>query len=440
MSKKIFKILLVIGIVFFSGVGIHAQEGADLTYSPYSVFGVGDLLNQGTAVNQSMGGVGIATRNRRHLNYLNPASVTARDSLFVMVDVGLNSDNKLFRQGNLRSAHNSFNLSNLAFSVPIYRKSAFVLGITPYSNVAYDFSSNVKDPGMIAQTGKINTAARGNGGLYSIFGGPAVTLWNRFSLGAQFIYYFGNIDKESATTFHQNSYRNFSNGYILELNAFTGKFGMQYEQPLGNNMSMVIGATYKPKARLKGYVTDYKYVTMASKVDTLHHRVDTLSKNPSAPKLASEMGFGISLRGGEKWSVELNYLRSDWTQSSFDDVVGFSNKSKPAFSPSVSNSFRVGFEFVPNRNDIRYYLKKCTYRGGFYFNNDYYKIGGRTVNNYGVTLGVTLPVFKLHDAVSLGVDFGRRGCIKDQMTRETYVKFNIGFNISDRWFIKQTYQ
>ncbi len=440
MSKKIFKILLVIGIALFSGVAIHAQDGADLTYSPYSVFGVGDLLNQGTVVSRSMGGVGVATRNRRHLNYLNPASVTARDSLFVMVDVGLNSNNKIFRQGDIRSAHNSFNLTNLAFSVPIYKKSAFVAGITPYSNVAYDFSSNVKDSEMIAQTGKINTAARGNGGLYSIFAGPAVTLWNRLSFGVQAIYYFGNIDKESATTFHQSSYRNFSSGYIFELNAFTGKFGVQYEQPFGNNLSMVVGATYKPKARLHGYVTDYKYVTLGSKVDTSYYKVDTLSKNSSVPKLASEIGFGVSLRGGERWSVEFNYLRSDWTKSSFDKVVGFSNKSNPAFSPAVSNSFRLGFEFVPNRNDIRYYLKKCTYRGGIYYDNEYYKIGGRNVSNYGITFGMTLPIFKLHDAITLGLDIGKRGSIREQMTRETYFQFNIGFNISDRWFIKQTYQ
>ena len=439
MSRKIFRILLVINLVCLSGLGLHAQDGADITYSPYSVFGVGDIIKQGSAANMSMGGVGVATRNRRLINYLNPASITARDSLAFMMDIGLSSENKLFKQGNLKSASNSFNLSNLAFTVPIYKKSAFILGITPYSNVSYRFSSNINDPGIIAHTGKIKSAARGNGGLYSIFGGPAVTLWNRLSLGVQGIYYFGNIDKESAMTFQQSSYRNFSSGYILELNAFTGKFGIQYEQPLPDNMSMVIGATYKPKSKLRGYVTDYKYSTMGERVDTLVHNVDTLSKNSSAPVLASEIGVGISLRGGEKWNVELNYLRSDWSNSEFGNTVGFANRSNPAFSPTVAQSFRLGFEIVPNRNDIRYYLKKCTYRGGLYFDNEYYKIAGHSINAYGLTFGVTFPVFRYHNGISIGVDLGRRGSTRDRMTRENYAKFVIGFNISDIWFVKPTY-
>ena len=57
----------------------------------------------------------------------------------------------------------------------------------------------------------------------------------------------------------------------------------------------------------------------------------------------------------------------------------------------------------------------------------------------GITLGMTLPVFKGHNGISIGVDMGQRGSLKDKMIRERYATFVIGFNIHDIWFRKVQY-
>ena len=88
MIRKIEKILLL-SVFLIIGVSVSAQEGTYGAYSPYSIFGIGDISKEGTAFNKSMGGTGIATRNKRYINYLNPAAVTARDSLSFMADFGL---------------------------------------------------------------------------------------------------------------------------------------------------------------------------------------------------------------------------------------------------------------------------------------------------------------------------------------------------------------
>ena len=108
MIRKIEKILLLV-IFFVVGVCAWAQDGTYGAYSPYSIFGVGDLSKQGTAFNKSMGNVGIATRNKRFVNIVNPAAVTARDSLSFMADFGLVQKNTLYAQGDIRSANNTFN-------------------------------------------------------------------------------------------------------------------------------------------------------------------------------------------------------------------------------------------------------------------------------------------------------------------------------------------
>lgn len=436
--KLIRKILFGAALVLSCNV-VKAQEGAYSSYSPYSIFGVGDLTRQGTAYSRSMGGIGIATRNNRHINILNPAAVAARDTLSFMLDFGVTADGRLYSQGDVKSAKNLFNISDFVFTVPIYRKSAFMAGITPFSSVGYDFSHDITDPKVLATTGNMNYRFYGEGDIYQVFAGAGATFWNRLSVGAQMIYYFGNIDKATTMDFASSSYRDIYSGYILNLNAFGGKFGVQYDQALAPGLFLTVGATYRTSARLKGYVTDYKYATISSKSDTLKYNTDTLSRG-RASKIASEYGIGVALRRGDKWRLEFDYTRSDWSKSNLDNAVGFANKGESTFSTTFSQSFKAGFEIVPNRNDIRYYMRRCSYRVGAYYDRDYYKLNGHTVNSYGLTFGMTLPVFRWYNGISIGVDLGQRGTKDNNMIRERYAMLVVGFNIHDIWFQKPKYE
>ena len=438
MIRTIERIFLL-SVFLIIGVCVSAQDGTYGAYSPYSIYGIGDLSQEGSAFNKSMGGVGLATRNRRFINYMNPAAVTARDSLSFMADFGLEQNNKIYRQGDLRSAHNTFNIHNFVMTFPIYRSSAFMVGITPFSDVGYDFSSIETDPNIIAQTGNISYDSYGTGSVYQVFAGAGVTFWKRLSLGAEAIYYFGNIDKVTNMDYSNSSYRSLNSGSDLMIRGTTGKFGLQYEQKLGGDVSMIIGATYRLSTSLKGTALNYRYANQDSVTDTL--RNDVVDFGKAGLKFADELGVGISLKGGEKWTAEFNYLRSDWRNSGFDSASGFSVKSdNETFSSTVSQSFRAGFEIVPNRNDIRYYLRKCAYRAGVYYDQSYYKLNGNSVNSMGVTLGVTLPVFRLYNGLTLGVDLGQRASTRNNMIRERYAKFVVGFNIHDIWFQKVQYK
>ena len=438
MIRKIEKILLL-SVFLIISVCVSAQDGTYGAYSPYSIYGIGDISKEGTAFNKSMGGVGVATRNRRFINYMNPAAVTARDSLAFMADFGLAQSNTVFKQGNVKSAHNTFNIYNFVMSFPIYRSSAFMVGITPFSDVGYDFSSVETDQDIIGNTGNISYDSFGTGSVYQVFAGAGVTLWKRLSLGAEAIYYFGNIDKVTNMDYSNSSYRSLNSGHDLMINGVTGKFGIQYEQKLGGDVSVIVGATYRMGTNMKGYSTNYRYANQSSVTDTLKFSVDTLAK--SGLKFGDELGVGIAVKGGEKWMAEFNYVRSDWSASGFDSASGFAVSGGSVFSSTVSQSFRAGFEIVPNRNDIRYYLKRCSYRAGVYYDQAYYKLDGNNVNSIGLTLGVTLPVFRWYNGLTLGVDLGQKSSSRvPGMIRERYAKFVIGFNIHDIWFRKVQYQ
>ena len=442
MSGKNVRILLLLICLSFGAAAYGQDNGAYGSFSPYSIYGIGNMSKEGTAYNRSMGGVGIANRSKRFINIMNPASLTARDSLSFMADFGLSESNTIYRQNldgaKLRSGNNTFNIHDFVISFPIYRSSAFMVGITPFSDVGYGFSSVVTDQDIIGETGNITYTNSGEGSVYQVFAGGAVTFWRRLSIGAEAIYYFGSLDKTYRMIYSDDSYRSVNNGYNLLLHGVTGKFGVQYEQPLGNGYSLTLGATYRLRTNVKGYVTDYSYAITTETTDTLRNSVDTLGRS-SGIRFGDELGVGVSIRSGDKWSLEVNYLMSDWRGSGMSDRRGFAAAGRSVFTSTVSHSLRAGFEIVPNRNDIRYYLKRCAYRAGLYYDTSYYLLDGNKVNSFGLTLGATLPVFRWYNGITVGVDIGQRGSLRGNMVRENYVNFSVGFNIHDLWFQKPRY-
>jgi hypothetical protein len=165
--------------------------------------------------------------------------------------------------------------------------------------------------------------------------------------------------------------------------------------------------------------------------------VDQFGKD-SKVQLAGEIGVGLSLKDNGRWMAAVDYTRSDWTGCGLDGTRGFTASSN--FSSTVAEAWRVGFELIPNRNDIRYYFNHVAYRLGAYHKKEYYLLDGNRVTSTGITLGVTLPIVNNYNGLTLGVDFGQRGAVSDKMVRERYINFSIGFNLFDIWFRKVQYQ
>ena len=94
-------------LLFLSNtLNINAQETDALgTYTPYSLYGIGEISKQGTAMNRAMGGIGTGLRDNRFINYMNPASITERDTLSFMLDFGVDMKNFYNSDGKSSSAY-----------------------------------------------------------------------------------------------------------------------------------------------------------------------------------------------------------------------------------------------------------------------------------------------------------------------------------------------
>ena len=135
-----------------------------------------------------MGGIGIGVRDNRHINYLNPASITERDTLSFMLDFGINQKNFYNTDGNVESGYNTANMQDLIFTVPIYRKSAFIVGVTPCSNIGYKFRESETRTDIISKYGNISYEKYGTGSISQLFLGAAMNVTPNLAVGAQMIY------------------------------------------------------------------------------------------------------------------------------------------------------------------------------------------------------------------------------------------------------------
>ncbi len=430
-KKLIRKFLVFTALLFASVCTLEAQTTDALgTYTPYSLFGVGDIDKSGTAFNKGMGGIGVGVRDNRFINYTNPASITERDTLSFMFDFGLNQKNVYSSDGKVKSAFNMANMQNIVFTAPIYKKSALIAGVIPYSNVGYKFSSVETDNQLISKYGNITYQKYGVGSISQLFVGGAMNITKNFSIGAEFIYYFGSINRYSNVLFTSDaSLRDINTGWDYGVSAVSGRAGIQYFGKIAKNTVLTIGATYRLASNMDGDFTRYACTVSTSQIDTVK-----LTTTPGYKvEIPKEFSAGFSVKKKDKWMFGVDYISQDWTKSFFGETPGVD------FKPSVSSSIKLGVEFIPNRYDIRYYMKRVTYRVGAYYDKTYVNVNGNQVNAAGVTFGMSLPVFRWYNAITWSVDLGQRGSLENSMVRERYVQFNVNFNLHDMWFIKRRY-
>ena len=321
MKTEMKKIFILVAVAMLA-LPAAAQE-AFSAYTPYSLFGLGQLESVGDQNTAAMGGIGIGLRDPNLINLLNPAAVTARDADAFMLDFGLKQSNMIFAgadaDGNLaRSAKNLFNIDHIVASFPIYKHSAFRVGIMPFSNTGYAFTFHENQDIILATLGDVQYFRTGQGGINQVFAGAGVTLFDRLSLGADGIFYLGTIKRSTSTYFTTNSYqRTASRSWTTVLRGLSAKAGIQYEQPIGETLSMTVGATYKLGSELKGEFSDLAYVTGGNYSDTT---VNVKSK--VAYDIPQEIAAGITLRKSGAWMLGFDYTRQDWAGSVFDATPG----------------------------------------------------------------------------------------------------------------------
>ena len=133
--KKLFIAALMMGVANTA----FAQSG---TNSPYSQYGLGLQSEQFSGFNRGMNGLGLGFREHNQVNYMNPASYSALDSLTFIFDMGASGQiTNLEENGKKMNARNSsFDYAVAAFRAAPHLGVSF--GLVPFTTMGYNFNAS----------------------------------------------------------------------------------------------------------------------------------------------------------------------------------------------------------------------------------------------------------------------------------------------------------
>ena len=121
--------------------GAYAQSG---TNSPYSQYGLGILSDQTAGFNRGMNGLGLGFHEHNQINYLNPASYSAIDSLSFIFDAGISGQITNFEENGVKKNANNANFEYVVAGFRAAKHLGVSFGVLPFTNVGYTYTSKEK--------------------------------------------------------------------------------------------------------------------------------------------------------------------------------------------------------------------------------------------------------------------------------------------------------
>ena len=438
-----------------------AQTSSVNAFSPYTMYGIGEINTPGTVTTRSMGGVGVAVRRMGDMNLLNPASYSMAPQKSFFFDFGVEGQNfynaQMFDGERKRTAYNSFNFRDIALQIPILKKLGLGFSLTPYSSVGYrmryDHAFDPDDP-VWGNVGRVQYNYQGEGDVTEVKVGLGWEVFKNFSVGVALQYYWGNIDRDytamtsSLSGSSDASYTSLVGNDNYSVSKFKGQVGVQWKAISNQKRALMFGATYDFGGDLAPYVTSTITID-----DVTSSTVRDEAQNLKLV-LPHKVSFGVFYQTA-KWALGADYVYEDWGGRNAGSVfTGLTQTDAGVHAYEVSytntNTIKLGVEYTPSRYDVRHFLNRCSYRFGFRTGGFNQTFDGHQLNEWAVTAGVGIPVqFLAVSGFNIGFEYGRRGYNIAQnvgLVRQQYFKFALGFTLfgaggenRDYWFVRPKY-
>ena len=398
------------------------------TNSPYSQYGLGDLTDQSVGFNKGMNGVGIAMRKGSELNPMNPASYSSVDSLSMIFDAGLSGQMTQYEENNVRVSGKSGGFDYVSALFRAWPKVGVSFGIMPYSNIGYKYSSETKLPDL--STSVINNYS-GSGGLHQLYVGAAWNIIKPLSIGFNVAYLWGEYER-SISTASTSVINTLSKEYSADISSYKLDVGVQYDQQLGKNNFLTIGATWSPGHSLESDPT-CRLISRNSSISKSDTTLFTISDGLSIP---DTYGFGVAFRHSNVFRVGADLTIQDWGEI---DYPHFDGKTYTLKSGLLKDSYRynVGAEWTP-RAMSRRFLERIRYRVGAGYATPYYYINGKEgPMEVSASVGFGIPIingYNNRSLLNISAQWVHRSA--DNLLEENTFRINIGLTFNERWFAK----
>ena len=179
MKRRVLSILIL-------GANLLNVAAQNMTSSPVSMFGLGELSTGEGGIYSGLGGVGIALRGENVINDANPASLTGLLPQYFFFDLGVSGSYLKYSQSGASNHSLNGNLNNLAVGFRIAPRWYGAIFMAPVSSVGYAISLDQDVAGTDGST--VTSLFQGEGGVSKMGISVAYELWKGLSLGTNFSY------------------------------------------------------------------------------------------------------------------------------------------------------------------------------------------------------------------------------------------------------------
>ena len=406
----------------------EAQEN-----SPYSRYGLGNIVPAQNNLNRAMGGLTAAYNNFQSVNFTNPASYA--NIKITSYDIGLDYSSRTLRTLNPPKSFGSNYLipSYFNLGLPLSKKNnwGMNIGLRPISRINYDISIRTR-----TSIDSIRYGYVGNGGSYQAFTGMGFGTKN-FTVGFNVGYMFGNKEYNTRVSF-VNDTITYKMSNSTDTTRFGGMFynaGFQYKINLDKTTSIKIGAFSNFKSELSA-TRNISRETISFTTTQGVQTIDSVyrgNEEKGTIIYPSSWGAGISIDKESVWMLGVELNKAKWNDYRYYG----SNDNQ------VDNwTARFGSQLIPNYKSEKYW-SRVAYRFGFSFGPDNFKLKN-TINQKTFSFGAGLPVRRnvytnQYTIINTAFELCYRGNNTNEI-KESIFRFSLGLNLGDIWFNKPKYQ
>lgn len=456
LKRRIFRAIIAIVLLLPMGAAAQNLHSSVNTYSPYSMYGMGELSTQGNAIQRAMGGVGVAMYATNMTNMLNPAAYGFTPRQSFLFNFGIEAGHYRNNQakygssaGEVKTAYNSVNIHDIAFQMPLAKGLGLGFSISPYSDVGYSMYNDDLSSGVAGNVGRVRYQYYGDGNVTDVKAGIGWAPFKKLSVGVSMIYYWGNISRSynamvSDVITGSGEYSSTVGTDTYDVSKIKAQFGIMYSPILNNERVLTLGATYDVGGSLEPDMKKYVYV------DNLLTSVVREQNEKSLPlRLPNQIAAGFFYQD-PKVRFGIDYVYQDWGSQNTDYMESGGRGVHVSYTDT--HTIKAGFEIIPRYTDVGNYLNRVSYRIGVRYGDYYQTFGGSTVQQYAVTAGIGLPIRLFgRSSVNIGFEYGHRNPAEDTimindvkvgMVKQNYYKMSIGLTLfgEDKWFHRYKYE
>ena len=419
--------------------------------SPYSRYGIGNLVPNTNINLRGMGGISAAYADHLSVNFSNPASYARFQALLeerskqmssgrVLLDVGLNIENRTLREPNqpLKFTSGNATFSHIQLGVPLRKNWGLSFGLRPISRISYKVNRAEKlIDGVTGQPiDSAITQFNGSGGTFLPSIGTGFAIGN-LSIGANMGYLFGRKEYSTRRALLNDSVSYFSSTHSN--NASFGDLffnaGAQYKIKINNKTSLTLGLAGNLQQEINAEQDQTREVITNSMMDTVLHKTG-ISGTVTYPASYTG-GFVLENTFGTNGSflVGADLQQTKWSNYRFFGATD-----------SVQDNWqvRVGGHIRPSAKAGSSYWNNVTYRAGVFFGPDYIRLNNQ-IPIFGLSFGMALPLANYNrlspyqfTTINVALEYEQRGN-NDNELKENMFRISLGLNFSDLWFTKRKY-